>query len=231
MYVVYTRSGEYHTILAESLTDYVVEGRFQSHSQNVREFQRCAGGFLVLPYGDNRVTLYTYSGNPAYEALENPVEEAAEDYFDMTQAVNFAEENGLDTPALANYVFYSQDGALVYVCHKSGTLKIYDAATFELKSELEVNSLYIRYELGVDERGNRFVGGGGYGYMLSPDLELLASIERIVAVDCAQNRIIVKDNNGDQYGIPVYTVEELLDNARGYVLSCNYSESDEMISE
>lgn len=231
IYVVYTRSGEYHTILAESLTDYVVEGRFQSHSQNVREFQRCAGGFLVLPYGDNRVTLYTYSGNPAYEALEKPVEEAAEDYFDMTQAVNFAEENGLDTPALANYVFYSRDGALVYVCYKNGMLKIYDAATFELKSELEVNSLYIRNELGVDERGNRFVGGGGYGYMLSPDLELLASIERIVAVDCAQNRIIVKDNNGDQYGIPVYTVEELLDNARGYVLSCNYSESDEMIAE
>lgn len=231
MYIVYTRSGEYHTILAESLTDYMVEGRFQSHSQNVREFQLCAGGFLVLPYGDNRVTLYTYSKNPAYEALDNPVEELAADYVDTIQAVSFAEEKGLATPALVNYIFYSGDGALVYVCYKNGTLRIYDTASFELKSELALESSYLCCEAGTDERGNRFVSGGGRGYMLSPDLELLAAIEKFVAVDCAQNQIIVKDNNGIQYGIPVYTVEELLDNARGYVLSCNYSESVQMISE
>ncbi|MDE6638925.1 MAG: TIR domain-containing protein [Acetatifactor sp.] len=231
LYIVYTRSGEYHTILAEKFTDYVSEARFQSHSQNVREFQACAGGYLVLPYQDNKVTLYTYSGNPEYEALETTVEETAGEYLDMTQAVDFAEENGLAVPIRANSVFYSGDGTLVCVCYNDGMLRIYDAATFELKSELDLHSAYIRYELGVDERGNRFLGGGIDGYMLSPDLELLAVIENFVTVDCEQNRIIVKDINGNQYGIPVYTVEELLDNARGYVLSCNYSESEEMISE
>lgn len=229
IYILYTRNGEYHTILSEKLTDYVAEERFQSHSQNVREFGSCAGGFLVLPYGDNRVTLYTYSGNPAYEALDSPVEEAAGEYPDVIQAVKFAEENGLAVPARAKCVLYSEDGTLVYVCYNDNTLRIYDAAAFELKSELALKSSQLLCELGVDEQGNRFVSGAGYGYMLSPDLELLAVIENLVAVDCGQERLIVKGNDGTQYGIPVYTVEELLDNARRYVLSCNYSESERSV--
>lgn len=231
IYIIYTRSGEYHTILTEKLTDYVAVGRFQSHSQNVKAFCAVTGGFLVLPYQDNKVTLYAYSGNPACEMLEEPVEAAEGEYLEMNRAVDFAEENGLIMPALARYVFYSEDKTFVYVCYNNGMLRIYDAVTFELRSELELDSAYIRYELGVDERGNRFVGSGYYGCMLSPDLELLAVIENLVAVDCGQNRLIVEDIGGDQYGIPVYTVEELLDNARGYVLSCNYSESDEQVSE
>lgn len=227
LYAIYTRSGEFHSILTEKQTDYVAEKRFQSHSQNVRKFQVCRGGFLVLPYQDNRVTLYTYSGNPAYEALTEPAETVEGEYLEHSSAVEFAGEKGLDMPALVNYVFYSADGTLLYVCYNNERLKIYDAVNFELKSELTLTSSFIRNELGVDERGNRFIGGGGYGYMLSPELELLAEIENLAAVDTVRNRLVVKISSGDQYEIPIYTVEELLDNARGYVLSCNYSESDQ----
>lgn len=230
MYALYTRNGEYHTILADKLLDYVMVERFQSHSQNVKEFF-CGGGvFLVLPYEDNRVTLYAYSGNPAYEALETPlVQDEEEEYLSMSQAVDFARENGLAVPARADYVFYSEDGSYTYVCYNDETLRIYDSASFELKAELALKSTYIRRELGVDGNGNRFLGGGVYGYMLSPELELLAVIENLGAVDCTGNRFIVEDYEGNQSTIPIYTVEELLDNARGYVLSCNYSESEESV--
>lgn len=220
IYLIYTRSGEYHSILADRLTDYVVERRFQSHSQNVKEFLVCAGGFLVLPYQDNRVTLYTYSENPAYERIENPAEAAADDA-SIIDAPAFAEEKGLETPALASYVFYSGDGTLLYVCYKNKVLRIYDAGDYGLKAEIDVDSAYINQEIGKDSRGNRFVGSAGYGYMLSPGLELLAVIEQLAAVDSEANRLIVQDSGGAQYGIPIYTVEELLDNAREYVLSCN----------
>lgn len=224
IYVIYTRNGEFYSILPESLTAYTREGRFQSHSQNVRELAMCAGGFLVAPYQDNRVTLYTYSGNPAYEALTDPVEPEEGEYLDSLEAVEFAGEKGLASPALAQYVFYSGDGTLVYVCYSNGKLRVYDAATYELKAELTVDSAYIRREIGVDDRGNRYVGGPGQGYMLNRDLEILAAVENLIALDNERNRLIVGTDGGDQAAIPVYTVEELLDNAREYVLSCNYSE-------
>lgn len=231
IYLVYTRNGEYHSILTEKLTDYVAVGRFQSHSQNVKEFIGCSGGCLVLPYQDNKVTFYTYSENPSFAALETEIEPAQEEYLMMNEAEEFAKQNGLATPALAEYVFYSGDKTLVYVCYSDDSMKIYDAVTFALKSELTLKSSYVRCEIGKDERGNRFVGGVSYGYMLSPDLELLAVIENLCTVDFDRNLLIVKDREEKQYGIPVYTVEELLDNARRYVLSCNYSESGESVFE
>lgn len=231
LYTLYTRSGELHSILTEKQMDYVSEAQFQSHSRNVKEFQVCRGGFLVLPYQDNRVTLYTYSGNPAWELLAEPVEPAEGEYLDYGRAVEFAGEKGMYMPALVNYIFYSGDGTLVYACYNNEQLRIYDAVSFELKAELAQTSSYIRKELGVDARGNRFIGGGGYGCMLSPGLELLAVIENLEAVDPAGNRLIVEDSGGDQYEIPIYTVEELLDNAGGYVLSCNCSESDQADTE
>jgi len=225
IYITYTRNGEFYTILPETLTAYMSVGRFQSHSQNVREFIACTGGFLVQPFQDNRVTLYTYSGNPAYEELPESTEAAQGDYLDASDAVNFAVEKGLANPALADSIFYSGDETLIYVCYSNNKLRIYDAENFELKSELAVRSPYITQELGVDKQGNRFVGGVSYSYMLSPELELLAVIENLVAVDRGRNRLIVEDTGGKQYGIPIYTVEELLDNAGGYVLSCNCSET------
>lgn len=231
IYIVYTRNGEYHSILTDKLTDYVAVGRFQSHSQNVKEFIGCNGGCLVLPYQDNKVTYYTYSGNPSFEALEKEAEPVPEEYLMMNEAEEFAEQNGLFMPALAEYVFYSGDKSLVYVCYSDETLRIYDALTFALKSELALKSSYASCEMGKDEQGNRFVGGGSCGYKLSPDLELLAVIENLWAVDFDRNLLIVKDRKDAQYGIPVYTVEELLDNARRYVLSCNYSESGESVFE
>ncbi len=231
LYTVYTRNGEFHSILTEKLMDYVAVGRFQSHSANVKDFRRCSGGYLVLPYQDNKITLYTYSGNSSYEAIEEKYEPAVEEYLMMSEAEDFARQNGLVMPALAEYVFYSGDKTLIYVCYTDETLRIYEAATFRLKSELSLKASYARCELGQDQRGNRFVAGGGYGYMLSPDLELLAVIENLFAVDFDGNRLIVNDSKGNQYAIPVYTVEELLDNACRYVLSCNYSESGESAVE
>lgn len=231
IYIAYTRDGEFYTILPETLTAYTTVGRFQSHSQNVREFMVCAGGFLVQPYQDNRVTLYTYSGNPSYEALADPVEPEQGEYLDTIRGADFAREKGLADPALVSYVFYSGDGTLVYVSYSNSKLRVYDAVTYELKSELAVDSAYIRREIGVDNRGNRYVGGFGYGYMLNRDLEILAAVESLVALDNERNLLIVEGIGGNQAAIPIYTIEELLDNAREYVLSCNYSESAEAVSK
>ena len=219
LFIVFTRSGDYHTIIVKKLMDYQVEGRFQSHSRNVKDFMVCASGFLVLPYQDNRVTLYTYSGNEDYEALENSMEIPEAMCLRYIDAVEFAEEKGLENPALVSYIFFSEDESVIYVCYNNSELKVYDGQNYEKKAQVALKSPYLFREYGVDARGNRYVGGSSYGYMLNPDFELLAVVENLVWVDFEQNRFIVEDSAGEQFWIPIYTTEELLDNASAYVLS------------
>lgn len=218
IYFMYTRSGEYHTVMVDKLEDYLIEGQFQSHSNNVKQFKVSAEGFLVLPYQANRVTVYNYSRNQDYAPLETAVEPPAGDCLQMRDAVEFAREKGFQNPELTEYVFYSQDSSLVYASYNNNTCCVYDGADFSLRGSFELQSPYLHYDLGTDEQGNHYLCGNSYGYMLSPDFKLLGVIEKLVAVDGGQRRLIVEKKSGEQCAISIYTPEELLAKARADVL-------------
>ncbi|MCM1540245.1 MAG: TIR domain-containing protein [Blautia sp.] len=218
LFFVYTRSGELHTVMVSNMTDVVINNQFQSHSNNVKEFLPSAEGFLVLPYQDNSVTIYDYSQNQDFVLQEDAVEFPEEEYMQMSEAVEFAREMGLQEPELAEVLFYSQDGGLLYASYSNGVCRIYDGTDFSLKGSFEIQSPNLRRDLGTDDRGNHYVCGISYGYMLSPDFQLLGVIENLVALDAAQDRLIVQRSGGGQYAISVYTPEELLAKAWESVL-------------
>lgn len=218
IFFVYTRSGELHSVMVSSMTDYVMDDQFQSHSNNVMKYLASAEGSLVLPYQDNRVTIYDYSGNPDFVSLEELVEFPAGEYMELSDATQFAREKGLQEPELAEYLFYSQDESLLYVSYSNSVCRVYDGADFSLKGSFELQSRYLRYDLGTDRQGNHYLCGPSYGYMLSPDFQLLGVIENLIAVDHEQNRLIVSGRDGEQYAISIYSPEELLAKAQSDVL-------------
>lgn len=218
VFFVYTRSGELHTVMVSNLTDVVIDGQFQSHSNNVREFLPSAEGFLVLPYQDNSVTIYDYSRNQEFVLQEDRVELPEEEYMQMSEAVEFAREKGLQEPELAEFLFYSQDGSLLYAGYSNCICRVYDGTDFSLKGSFGLQSPYLRRDLGTDRQGNHYLCGPSYGYMLSPDFQLLGVIENLAAVDREQNRLIINGKGGEQYAISIYSPEELLAKAQSGVL-------------
>ena len=218
IFFVFTRSGELHTVMVPDMTDYVIDNQFQSHSSNVKQFLASAEGYLVLPYQDNRVTIYDHSQNQDFVPLEEKVEALEGQYMQMSEAVQFAREKGLQEPELTEYLFYSQDKSLLYASYSDNICRVYDGTDFSLKGSFVLQSPYLRYDLGTDRQGNHYLGGISYGYMLSPDFQLLGVIENLAAVDYEQNRLIVNKRDGKQYVIPIYSSEELLAKARSDVL-------------
>ena len=135
-----------------------------------------------------------------------------------SDAVRFAREKGLQEPELAEDLFYSQDESLLYVSYSNDICRVYDGADFSLKGSFELQSSYLQCDLGVDRQGNHYLCGISYGYMLSPDFQLLGVIENLAALDYEQNRLIVTGRNGEQYAISIYSPEELLAKAQSDVL-------------
>lgn len=218
LFFVYTRSGEFHTIMVSNMADYVIEGQFQSHSNNVKEFLASPEGNLVLPYQDNSVTIYDYSGNPEFVPLEKAAALPEGEYLQGIEAVEFAREKGLQEPELAEYLFYGQEDSLLYVSYSDCVCRVYDGADFSLKGSFTLQSPYLQYDLGTDSQGNHYVCGVSYGYMLSPDFQLTGIIENLAALDQEQDRLIVSGRNGEQYAISIYSPEELLAKAQSGVL-------------
>lgn len=217
-FLMFTRSGEYHMLLADEQEDYYFMGSFLSHSQNVKDFRISADGFLLLPYQDNKVTYYATSYG-AYDERETNDGEAAtppetESYYSI-DGVQKAEELGLIRAALVQYLFYDPDKSKVFVCYTDDILEVYDTADMRLLNTItEVKGSLGRY-IGTDDQGNMYIAGYSYGYMLDSECRPLAVIEGLVNV---YGTYLEVEHYSERYFVPIFSVEELLAKAAEDVL-------------
>lgn len=217
-FLMFTRSGEYHMLLADEQEDYYFMNSFLSHSQNVKDFQISADGFLLLPYQDNKVTYYATSYG-AYDELETNDGEAAtppetESYYSI-DGVQKAEELGLIRAALVQYLFYDPDKSKVFVYYTDNILEVYDTADMRLLNTItEVKGSLGRY-IGTDDQGNMYIAGYSYGYMLDSECHPLAVIEGLVNV---YGTYLEVEYYSNRYFVPIFSVEELLAKAAEDVL-------------
>lgn len=218
IYVVFTRSGEFHHIFVESKQDYIFEGQFQCHSENVKKFLISAENFLVLPYLDNHVTVYNYSEGFNLEAYSGTVPEKEDNYLSYQDAVNAAYELDLPKAALARFVFYNEDKSIMYVTYSDNTLEIYSTTDYKLLNQISKLKDDFRWFIGMDNAGHSFIRGVSYGYMLDAQYNLIGIIEGLEQVKRDDNLLVVNDSVGGFFTMPIFSLEELLAKAEQFVL-------------
>lgn len=216
-YITFTRGGEYHIIMADIPEDYYFVGRMICHSQNVKDFMVAEGGFLVLPYQDNKVTYYTFSRGQDLTPYEGEVQVPETESYSSTDAQSLAEELGLLKTALVSYIFYDQEKSKLFVYHTDQTLEIYSTADMSLINTLSVDGIQKQY-FGTDNEGNIYIGGYSYGYMLNAECKPLAVIEALSGVDAENGKLFIDSDSDGMCTVPIYSVEELLAKAKADVL-------------
>ena len=218
IYIAFTRSGEYHSIFVEDKQDYIFDGQFQCHSQNVKKFLVSADNFLILPYMDNHVTVYNYSAGFDLKDYTEVVPEAENKYLEYQDAVNAASEMELPKAALTRYVFYNEDKSVMYVVYSDNSMEIYSTADLKLLNYITELKDDPRWFAGEDQAGHSFIRGVSYGYMLDENDNLIGVIEGLEHVNKEEDVLVIRDDLGAPYTMPIYTLEELLAKAEPYVL-------------
>lgn len=207
-FMLFTRSGKQGVVMPDVNECLWVDYAFECKSQNVDVFEPCAGGFLVLPYNDNRVTVYGVSTGPDLQPCEDavlpePERDEIEDY------VAEAEKLGLERAVLVEHMLYSPDDTVVFVSYADSTMEIYQVSDMRLLADISGMKCEIEQYLGTDNQGNIYIAGQGFGYCLDSDYNLTAKIENLLAVDRDGNRLLVGTQE-NLYQLPIYTTEELL---------------------
>ncbi|MGN0431220.1 MAG: TIR domain-containing protein [Lachnospiraceae bacterium] len=218
MYILFTRDGKYNVVNGETMEGYNFSYLFQCHSQNVEEFLILPEGFLVISSMDNRVTYYKYSAGIDVVKTEEEFTVREAEIIYVSEAVEIATQIGSEKAGLALHAFYNEDNTLLGISYTDDTLEIYRTSDSRLMCKLSNISYSVTRFTGTDAAGNVYVDSGVYGYMFNPDMEYIARIEGLVAVDAAGNRLFLADTSGNLFTVPIYTVEELLAKAEPYVL-------------
>lgn len=215
-FLIFNRRGELGFINQDQ-TDYLMlKYLFDCKSDNVKKFQAADNCFLVLPYNDNKITIYTASQNidaKSYEGeiiLGNGAVKEDDNDEPETSFTDHAQELGLEKASLATFILYSGDKETVFVSYSDDTLEIYRTEDMTLLGTIDdLQSDYVKHYLGADKEGNIYISGISHGYCLDSNYNLTARIEYLLGVDSENNRLIV-GNNDEKFTLPIYTTEELL---------------------
>lgn len=216
LYFLYTRDGELYSIFGDDGSSYLREGFFQSHSQNVKDFKASSGGFLVLPYQENAVTVYNFSVAPGLAVYDGTVPERTVND-ELPDAVDYARELGLEKAELTRRVFFNEDESLMGVYYADYTLEIYRCPEHTLIKSLEDIGDEVFAFFGTDKDGNTYVAGYGAGYILNPEYELIGEVDAFEGL-CEDGENMILSDYDTYYTVPIYTVEELLAIAQSYVI-------------
>ena len=218
LFATFTRSGEFHITSGSSMLNYAREDMLESHSKNVKDFKVSSGGFLILPYQDNRITMYNYFVNEDAVEFEGDIPASDEPVLEYSDAVDFAQEKGLERAALTRYVFEVPEKGLTILWYTDSTLEIYNKDDMTLVASFSDIQDAVNHYYGKDKDGNLYIGGSIYAYILNGNYEILGRIERLRAVNAEENCLVQATVSGDLRQIPIRSLEDLLVKAQEYVL-------------
>lgn len=209
-FLILTRDGDMAVILQDGSEYLVMNYIFECKSQNVKTFKAAEGGFLVLPYNDNRITMYSVSENSDIKPYEGEAlpEDSVEE--EDVSSVEKAEKLGLERAALVTNILYSQDSAVIFVSYSDAILEIYNAADMTLLGTINDLKCDMTQYLGTDKEGNIYITGLSYGYCLDSSYQLTAKIEHLRKVDSENDQLIVGKDD-EMFVVPIYTTEALLE--------------------
>ena len=218
LFTTFTRSGEFHITSGSSVLDYARVDMLESHSNNVRDFKVSSGGFLILPYQDNHITVYNYCANEDAVELEGDVPASDEQFLEYSDAVDFAQEKGLERAALTRYVFEVPEKRLTVLWYSDYTLEIYNTDNMSLIASFSDIQDSVRYYYGEDRDGSLYIGSLSYAYILNRNYEILGRIEKLRSVNKEENCLVQETTSGDLRQIPICSLEDLLVKAQECVL-------------
>lgn len=208
-FMIFTRNGSFYVYSVEYDNLFAMDYVFKCKSNNVKYFTVSAGGSLVLPYNDNRITVYAVIRNPDLKAYEGEADTVPGDdtYGDFAEQ---AKELGLTKANLVSHILTVPDERFVVVSYVDYSIEVYRTEDMTLLETIAGRSGGADRCFGEDQQGNLYIGGAFEGYCLDSGGNLIARIEDLVSVD-KENNLLIVGEPGELLEMPIYTTEELVE--------------------
>lgn len=213
-FMIFTRSGRFYVYSVEYDELFGMDYVFQCKSDNVKYFSVTKGGSLVLPYNENRITVYNAFCNPDIQPYEGEAEPVLHDddgsYRDYAEE---ARELGLAKANLVSHILTVPDGRFTVVSYVDYRIEVYRTEDMVLLDTIAGRIGGADRYFGEDEEGNLYIGGEFCGYCLDSSGKLIARIENLAGMDRERNILIVGES-AELQSIPIYTTQELVERGR-----------------
>lgn len=202
---------------------YSLEHYFECNIEQFHNAGICEGGYFVLPMESNSIIKYEKAVNQDkqnFTADEEMIKDMEELWNPPNVSIEELKKIGVMNPELVQNILYIDDNTAI-VSYLGSKIDIYDLVNKNVINTInDIRSTPVKY-YGNDEDGNIYIAGISHGYIIDKDYNLVAEIEEMKYADVDNKYLIVRDDEGELWQLPIYSYEDLIAKAKAEVAEKN----------
>ena len=212
-YLVFLKDGSVNYISMQYNNSVEYAGRYEFNIDAYNNVALSNKGFLLVPTDENRVILYEAKSNKNIkeENIENDLSSdnsvLSSDYDELKDKYN------MKNKSLIEKMFYSTDKKILFVNYTNKDIAIYNTKDKKLIKKLTNVGIVNKY-YGTDKYNRTYIGNLSNSYVLDKNFNKVAHIKDLRKVD--KEKVYIS-NNGKMYSVKIYTLNDLLKEAKEYL--------------
>ena len=215
IYLVFVGDGSVNYINMEYRNNVEYKGKYEFNMEKYTEAIQAGNGFFLIPQTENRVIYYEADSNKKIKEEDIKLDYVSDDGIKSTEYDKIKKDYNLKNKNLVDKIFYDNKKELLFVNYTNEDIAIYSVKDKKLLKMLEnVGKVY--HYFGKDKYDRIYIGDMSNSYILDKNYEKVGHIKGLAKLDSKNNKVIIL-NNSKYYSLPIYTLDDLLKEAKEYL--------------
>ena len=215
LYLSFNNDGSVNYVNMDTRKNIEYLGKFVFNLDKYTKVSKNKKGYFLVPLNENRVIYYEQNSNKKIKEVKIDFDYVKDDSYKIKDVKKLKKEYNVKNKNLVSKMFYSSNKDLLFVNYTDDSLAIYDTKDKKLLNMLtginDVNHYY-----GKDKYGRMYIGSITDSYIIDKNYNKVGHIKGLAKLDSKNNKVIVTHNN-KYYQIPIYTLDDLLKQAKEYL--------------
>jgi len=213
VYLAFLNDGHVNYVNMQTKSSVDIVGKYQLNLDNYKKVALAYEGFLMIPANDNRVILYQEKASKKIKEEKIEVDFVSSESISPSEVDKAKEEYKLKNKSLVDSIIYDTKKEFLFVNYTNGDIAIYNVKSKELLKTIK-NVGRINHYFGKDKYGRIYLGTMSEAFILSDKYELVGHINSLCKLE---NDKVIVEANSKYYSINIYTLNDLLKEAKDYL--------------
>ena len=212
-YLVILKDGSVNYLSMAQRESIEYKGKFEFNLDEYSKVITSENGFLLIPTNENRVILYEEKSNKNIKEENIEIPYTTDNSVKYTDYDKLKDTYNMKNKSLVNKMLYDTKKEILFVNYTNNDLAVYDVKTKKLLNTI-TNLGTIDTYYGKDKDNRVYVGDVSNSYILDKNYNKVGHIKGLRKLD---NDKVIISNNGKFYSVKIYTLNELLSEAKAYL--------------
>ena len=172
-------------------------------------------GYLLVPYLSNRIIFYEQNKSKKIKELDKKYDLPKDDGIKIDEYEKIKKDFNIKNKNLVKKIMYADNKNVLVVSYNDK-----QASFYNVKDKKYLNTIKdvdeINHDFGKDKEGRLYLGGTSNAYIIDKDFNKVGHIESMAHLDQKNNKVVIS-NSGKYYELPIYSLDELLKEAKSFL--------------